>query len=263
MSEAPSAGGGLVFTSASVEETWKAAACVAGVVVQGDLVLLSGGLGAGKTTFVKGIVDALDCGMPATSPTFALVNVYRRGCCSSGGRAGTCRVAGEALHDGGDSVGGPDGSGPGEDISESPALGGDGGDLVAHVDLYRLESRREIEELAIGELLEEGAVALVEWGEAAAGVLGGDYLLVTIEPDSDYVSRRFSAVPAGDAWVGRMASLARALRGAGLEVDCGPEVGGGQAVDSGSEPDSGAQARTRFGVDGGPEGDGRVEVVCS
>lgn len=47
----------------------------------GEVIWLSGELGAGKTTFVKGLVKALGVGVPATSPTYALVHHYegRRG----------------------------------------------------------------------------------------------------------------------------------------------------------------------------------------
>ena len=44
----------------------------------GDVVLLEGGLGAGKTLFTKGIVDALGYDVDeVTSPSFAIVNLYK------------------------------------------------------------------------------------------------------------------------------------------------------------------------------------------
>jgi tRNA threonylcarbamoyladenosine biosynthesis protein TsaE len=42
----------------------------------GDLVLLSGGLGAGKTTLTQGIGDGLDVRGPVTSPTFVIARVH-------------------------------------------------------------------------------------------------------------------------------------------------------------------------------------------
>jgi tRNA threonylcarbamoyladenosine biosynthesis protein TsaE len=60
----------------SVEETDALAAKVAGMARPGDLIVLVGGLGAGKTTFVRGFVDAIGSSERATSPTFALVHNY-------------------------------------------------------------------------------------------------------------------------------------------------------------------------------------------
>ncbi len=53
---------------------------------------------------------------------------------------------------------------------------------LLHADLYRLDQLREIEDLGLGELLEEGGVALVEWGDAAGPLLGPDALTVRLGP---------------------------------------------------------------------------------
>jgi tRNA threonylcarbamoyl adenosine modification protein YjeE len=64
------------LVTASPEETEAAAARLAGRLARGDLLLLIGELGAGKTTFVRGL--ALGMGLEANvmSPTFQLVRVY-------------------------------------------------------------------------------------------------------------------------------------------------------------------------------------------
>jgi tRNA threonylcarbamoyladenosine biosynthesis protein TsaE len=49
---------------------------VAGVLTAGDLVILSGGLGAGKTTLTQGIGDGLKVRGPVTSPTFVIARVH-------------------------------------------------------------------------------------------------------------------------------------------------------------------------------------------
>jgi tRNA threonylcarbamoyladenosine biosynthesis protein TsaE len=42
----------------------------------GDVVLLTGELGAGKTTFVRGVAQGTGSGAPVASPTFQLVRIY-------------------------------------------------------------------------------------------------------------------------------------------------------------------------------------------
>ena len=66
-----------VYYSNSLEETFSIANDFAKELNLGDIVLLDGDLGAGKTVFSKGIVSALSGGkITAVSPTFVLVNVY-------------------------------------------------------------------------------------------------------------------------------------------------------------------------------------------
>ena len=62
--------------SASSEETERAAAALASRLAPGDVVLVSGELGAGKTTFVRGACRALGVDGPVTSPTFTIGHRY-------------------------------------------------------------------------------------------------------------------------------------------------------------------------------------------
>ena len=62
--------------SASSEETEQAAAALASRLAPGDVVLVSGELGAGKTTFVRGACRALGVDRPVTSPTFTIGHRY-------------------------------------------------------------------------------------------------------------------------------------------------------------------------------------------
>lgn len=60
----------------SLVETHAIAAAVAGLARAGDLVVLSGEMGAGKTAFAQGFGTALGVREPITSPTFTLVHSY-------------------------------------------------------------------------------------------------------------------------------------------------------------------------------------------
>jgi tRNA threonylcarbamoyladenosine biosynthesis protein TsaE len=59
-----------------VEATRALAGAIAAVVDDGDLLVLVGDLGAGKTAFTQGLARALDVTDPVTSPTFTLANRY-------------------------------------------------------------------------------------------------------------------------------------------------------------------------------------------
>ena len=112
------------------------------VLRPGDIVLLSGPLGAGKTTFSKGVARGLGVRDRVTSPTFTMVRQH------------------EAHNDQGITT-------------------------LHHCDVYRVESLGEVLDLDLGELVEENAVALVEWGELAASIFGRDVVTVTITPNDD------------------------------------------------------------------------------
>lgn len=63
-------------TSHSVAETEALARRVASLLDRGDVVLLAGDLGAGKTAFARGLGGGLGVGDTVVSPTFTLARVY-------------------------------------------------------------------------------------------------------------------------------------------------------------------------------------------
>jgi tRNA threonylcarbamoyladenosine biosynthesis protein TsaE len=101
-----------------------------------------------------------------------------------------------------------------------------GWDLL-HADVWRLEQLQEVVDLAIPELQEEGAAAVVEWGERAAPALAPDCLHVAIDfspvsgTDGDGSAgtgpdgpRRLVFTARGPSWRARLARLASALAAA-------------------------------------------------
>jgi len=116
---------------------------LAALLRAGDLVILSGGLGAGKTTLTQGIGDGLGVRGPVTSPTFVIARVHPP------------LVA----------AGGPTGPGP----------------ALVHADAYRLGSSLELDDLDLD--ADTGiSVTVVEWGEGLAEGLAADRLEITITP---------------------------------------------------------------------------------
>jgi tRNA threonylcarbamoyladenosine biosynthesis protein TsaE len=67
----------MEIASASPEETEAVGAQIAAELVPGDLVTVSGELGTGKTTLVRGACRALGVDDPITSPTFTIGHRYR------------------------------------------------------------------------------------------------------------------------------------------------------------------------------------------
>ena len=72
-------GHALRLRSSGAEETRTIAAAAAPLLRPGDIVSLTGDLGAGKTCFVQGAARALGVQDRVTSPTFVLVKIYDEG----------------------------------------------------------------------------------------------------------------------------------------------------------------------------------------
>jgi len=160
----------LVLATTSAGATRDLAAVVAGRCVPGDVLLLSGDLGAGKTTFAQGFGRALGIDEPITSPTFTLVRQY--------------------------------------EVSSGPT----GVRTLLHADVYRLDHLAEVADLGLGQLVEDGGVALVEWGDAAEPVLGDGALALALEADPyEDDGRRITVTADGPAWTDRWAAMAGVL----------------------------------------------------
>lgn len=66
----------MIYTTNSTEETIDLGARLARFLAPGDIILLDGDLGAGKTHFVKGLALGLDIRSDVSSPTFTILNNY-------------------------------------------------------------------------------------------------------------------------------------------------------------------------------------------
>lgn len=68
----------LEFFSKSADQTKRLGSRLGAVLTVSDMVCLSGDLGSGKTTFVQGLIRGWGSLDQATSPTYVIVNQYRR-----------------------------------------------------------------------------------------------------------------------------------------------------------------------------------------
>ena len=89
--------------------------------------------------------------------------------------------------------------------------------MLIHADVYRTGTLDEVTDLALAELVEEDAVALVEWGELAAPVLGDSALEITlVAPDPlGAPERRVLTLVGRGRWADRSDVAAALLEGAG------------------------------------------------
>ena len=134
----------VVVRTDRLEATQAVGEALAGLVQPGDLVLLSGEMGAGKTALTQGLGRGLGVTDRITSPTFTIAHEY----------------AGRLT--------------------------------VHHLDVYRLEHLNEALDVGLSEILDDGSVVVIEWGDAIVPVLPADFLEVRLafgDGDDDRVLR--------------------------------------------------------------------------
>ena len=135
---------------ATTEDTLALGARLGAGLKAGDVVVLSGPLGAGKTVMAKGIAAAMDVDGPVVSPTYVLARVHRA---RQAGRPAMVHVDMYRLLD-------------------HPGV-----DLLGELDALDLDTDLD------------DAVVVVEWGEGLAERLSDHHLDIRIERDTDTETR--------------------------------------------------------------------------
>ena len=139
----------MTRTTSSEQETAEVGRSLASGLSAGDVILLYGDLGAGKTAFVRGLAEGLGVsGGDVSSPTFTIVQEYR------GGRL-----------------------------------------PLFHVDLYRLDNPREIDDLGLDELTADGVLA-IEWAEKMPRAIAGSIAVRIAHGDADSRTIIWTTAPA-------------------------------------------------------------------
>lgn len=138
----------------SFEETQKLGFDLAKTLKGGEVLALHGDLGSGKTTFMQGLAQGLGIKRRIISPTFIIMRTYEVG-------------------------------------SENQELRIKN---LYHVDLYRVESERDVEGLGLLELLgEKESIVAIEWPDKIENMLPEDRIEIYFEYlKDDMRSIRFS-----------------------------------------------------------------------
>jgi tRNA threonylcarbamoyl adenosine modification protein YjeE len=152
---------GTALRLRSQAETERLAEAVAASARGGDSILLSGDLGAGKSTFARALIRAVadQPRLEVPSPTFTLVQDY-----------------------------------------DLPRL------RVLHLDLYRIDDPREVDELGIEDTAQT-ALVVVEWPERAPGRFTGNVLEVWLALDPAAPEERTVRMRGDGSWAERLARL--------------------------------------------------------
>lgn len=114
-----------------------------------DVVFLIGELGAGKTTFTKGIAEGLGIESRVISPTFVVLRTHS---------------------------------------FNSPTTNHQSQDILTlyHLDLYRLDSEKHAKEVGIDDILQDkNGVTVIEWPEVAQGLVEGKVWKIIFEHVKD------------------------------------------------------------------------------
>jgi len=131
--------GKKIIISNNQEETIKIAYNIASKLSGGEVIALSGDLGSGKTTFAKGIAEALHVKEKITSPTFVLLKMYS---------AHLPKMASNIKY-------------------------------LIHADCYRLKKVHDIESIGLEEYLHDiNCVCVIEWAEKIKKFLGRDVIKI-------------------------------------------------------------------------------------
>jgi tRNA threonylcarbamoyladenosine biosynthesis protein TsaE len=77
--------------------------------------------------------------------------------------------------------------------------------------VYRLEHLNEALDVGLAEMLDEGSLVVIEWGDAIAPVLPRDYLEVRLAFGASDDDRELVFRPVGNRWVARSRSLHEVL----------------------------------------------------
>ncbi len=150
----------MIVDTHSPQETQELGEALGRLAASGDVILLEGNLGAGKTCLTQGIAIGLGIRGPVRSPTFILANEHY-------GRL-----------------------------------------TLYHVDLYRLDALKEVEDLGLDDYIEGEGLTVVEWADKAPAYFPVERLSIHLERTGE-TSRRIRFTPHGQRYVDLLSAIAK------------------------------------------------------
>ena len=180
------------WLSDGLDATASAARSLAPLLKQGDVIGLSGDLGAGKTTFVQYLASALGVEEPVLSPTFNLLLSYRLPSDDEPLTAATLTAGSDTRP----ATGSLTADSPAHLAVYSLTRASRTPRALYHFDLYRLDAEEELDDIDFYGTLESDGVTLVEWSSKFPEAMPEDHLDITIEKISPE-RRRIKIEPHG------------------------------------------------------------------
>lgn len=108
------------------------------IIKNGDIIIMEGGLGYGKTTLIRNLVKLLDSSDIVTSPSFTLINEYN--ICLNGVQS-----------------------------------------VLRHIDLYRLSSYDDLDNIGLMDIISSDGISAIEWGDKFIKSFNPPYYILEIE----------------------------------------------------------------------------------
>lgn len=121
----------------SIDNIEDVAAYLKSILKDGDIIIMEGNLGFGKTTFVRILSRLLESEDIVSSPSFTLINEY------------------DIILNGKESI-------------------------LRHVDLYRLDSKEELDNIGFKDKIRENGITMIEWGDKFQDYFEAPYYLFEI-----------------------------------------------------------------------------------
>ena len=136
----------ILTKKSNIENINEIASFLRDIIKNGDLIIMKGNLGFGKTTFARIFAKALKSEDIISSPSFTLINEY------------------DIILKGGETI-------------------------LRHVDLYRLSSEEELDNIGFKDKIKESGITMIEWGDKFENYFDKPYYELEIEMTEEKINR--------------------------------------------------------------------------